>query len=127
MTKEYYESVIGIENLARWEAMAASKNMTGMQLAELMTAKAVQAFDDIDSDPDQELPDPASSAGKNVIHVNFKAASHRKGRPAYRNTGRRLESRVGLLKITVPSTSPSTTSSAVSSTSPDTAIPYSSC
>jgi hypothetical protein len=90
-----------------------------------MTAKAVQAFDDID--PDQGLPDPASSTAGNVIHVNFKTESHPKVRPAYQGRERRSESRVGFLKIAVPSTSPSANSAGVSSTSPNTVIPYSSC
>ncbi len=130
MTKDYYERIVGFDNLDRWEEMAASKNMTGIQLAELMIEKAVQGFDEIES----ELGSPCNAAitqvSGNVIQVNFSAAaadswSRRKAHqePSKR---RKLANRISVMPIRVPSASPSPNSAAVPCTSPDTGITYSS-
>lgn len=131
MTKDYYERIVGVDNLDRWEEMAASKNMTGIQLAELMIDKAVQSFEQIESD----LGSPCNAAiiqvSGNVIQVNFSAAAADSWdlRKACQEPSKRRQfaSRVSLMPVRVPSTSPNANPAAVPSTSPDTVIPYSSC
>lgn len=131
MTKDYYERIVGVDNLDRWEEMAASKNMTGIKLAELMIEKAVQGFDEIES----ELGSPCNAAitqvSGNVIQVNFsaKGAASWMSRKTYREPPKRLHSPKFLsrMPIMVPCTSPKADSDGVPCTSPDTVIPYSSC
>lgn len=131
MTQDYYERIVGVDNLARWEAMAASKNMTGLQLAELMAAKAEQNFDDLDSDLGAPCNAAITQVRGNVIEVNFSARAEDSSsdlaasqKPAKR---RKFANRISLMPIRVSSTAPSATSAAVPSTSPDTVVPYSSC
>jgi hypothetical protein len=130
VTKEQYESIVGAKNLARWEEMAASKKMTGLQLAERMAAKAVENFDALDGEPDPSLLDPVSGVTGNVIQVNFgaRAAASWNSRKTHQAPAKRRQTanRVSLMPIRVPSTSPTVNSTAVPSTSPDTVVPYSS-
>lgn len=128
MTKDHYERIVGIDNLARWEAMAASKNMTGLQLAELMAAKAAQTFDDLDGSLGAPRNAVAQVSG-NVIQVNFsaRAAASWGSRNSHQKPSKRrnFANRVSIMPMLVPSTSPNPTSTAVPSTSLDTGFPYS--
>lgn len=130
MTREYYESIIGAKNLARWEEMAASKNMTGLQLAEIMATKVEQNFDDLDSDLGAPCNVAITQVSGNVIQVNFSAAAADSwnGRKAHQEPSKRrkLANRISVMPIRVPSTSPHPNSAGVPSTSPDTVVPYSS-
>lgn len=118
MTKEEYESILGAENLARWERMAASNGTTGQQLAELISSKVKNLTGTPEAELDLEPCAPVSSSEGNVISVNFKAAAPRKNRSSYQGLERRSESRIGLMKITVPSTSPTAHPSGGASAAP---------
>lgn len=130
MTKDYYERIVGVDNLDRWEEMAASKNMTGIQLAELMIDKAVHSFEEIESDLGSPCNAVIAQVSGNVIQVNFgaRAAASWGSRNSHQKPSKRRQfaNRVILMPARVPSTAPNANSTAVPSTSPDTVIPYSS-
>lgn len=105
MTKEDIEAILGAKNLARWERMAGSNGISSELLAEVISAKVNNLIGAPETDMDLGLYAPVSRAEGNVINVDFKAAP-RKIRSSYRGLERRSESRVGLMKIMVPSTSP---------------------
>jgi len=131
MTREEYFQWTGAER-AEIEAAAASRNMTGQELVELLMGCSVQKLAEIGRQP-VGAPRNAvvSQVSGNVIQVNFsaRAAASWNGRKAYQAPSKRRQfaNRVSLMPLRVPSTSPNVNSTAVPSTSPDTVIPYSSC
>ncbi|MNF67636.1 hypothetical protein D3C84_494560 [compost metagenome] len=128
MTREEYFQWTGAER-AEIEAAAASRNMTGQELVELLMGCSVQKLEEIGRQPGAPRNVVAQVSG-NVIQVNFsaRAAASWNGRKTYKAPSKRLHSasRVSLMPIRVPSTAPSATSATVPSTSPDTVVPYSS-
>jgi hypothetical protein len=129
MTREEYFQWTGAER-AEIEAAAASRNMTGQELVEILMGCSVQKLAEIGHQPGAPRNVVAQVSG-NVIQVNFsaKAAASWNGRKAYKAPSKRPQfaNRVSLMPIRVPSTSPNPNSAAVPSTSPNTGIPYSSC
>jgi hypothetical protein len=129
MTREEYFQWTGAER-AEIEAAAASRNMTGQELVEILMGCNLQTLEEIGRKPGVPRNVVARVSG-NVIQVNFSATAadswnRRKARqePSKR---RQFANRVSLMPIRVPSTSPSANPAAVPSTSPDTVFPYSSC
>lgn len=129
MTREEYFQWTGAER-AEIEAAAASRNMTGQELVEILMGCSVQKLAEIGRKPGEPRNVVAQVSG-NVIQVNFSAAAadswdRRKARqePSKR---RQFANRVSLMPIRVPSTAPIPNSAGVPSTSLDTGFPYSSC
>jgi len=129
MTKEEYFQWTGAER-AEIEAAAASRNMTGQELVEILMGCSVQKLAEIGRKPGEPRNVVAQVSG-NVIQVNFSSAAadswNRRRAPQATSKRRQFANRVSLMPIRVPSTSPNANSTAVPSTSPDTVIPYSSC
>jgi hypothetical protein len=129
MTKEEYFQWTGAER-AEIEAAAASRNMTGQELVEILMGCSVQKLAEIGRKPGEPRNVVAQVSG-NVIQVNFSSAAadswNRRRAPQAPSKRRQFANRVSLMPIRVPSTSPNANSTAVPSTSPDTVIPYSSC
>ena len=128
MTREEYFQWTGAER-AEIEAAAASRNMTGQELVEILMGCSVQKLAEISKQPG-EPRNAVARVGGNVIRVNFSAAAadswnRRKARqePSKR---RQFVNRISVMPIRVPSASPSPNSAAVPCTSPDTGITYSS-
>jgi hypothetical protein len=128
MTREEYFQWTGAER-AEIEAAAASRNMTGQELVELLMGCSVQKLAEI-GQPQGAPRNVVTQVSGNVIQVNFsaRAAASWNSRKAYQAPSKRRQSanRVSLMPIRVPSTSPIPTSAPVPSTSPDTVVPYSS-
>lgn len=129
MTKDEYFQWTGAER-AEIEAVAASRNMTGQELVELLMGCSVQTLAEISQK--QGAPrNVVAHVNGNVIQVNFsaRAAASWNGRKEYQAPSKRRQfaNRVSLMPIRVPSTAPASNSAPVPSTSPDTVIPYSSC
>jgi hypothetical protein len=129
MTKEEYFQWTGAER-AEIEAAAASRNMTGQELVEILMGCSVQKLAEIGRKPGAPRNVVAQVIG-NVIQVNFSSAAadswNRRRAPQAPSKRSQFANRVSLMPIRVPSTSPNANSTAVPSTSPDTVIPYSSC
>ena len=129
MTREEYFQWTGAER-AEIEAAAASRNMTGQELVEILMGCSVQRLAEIGRKPGEPRNVVAQVSG-NVIQVNFSATAadswNRRRAPQAPSKRRQFANRVSLMPIRVPSTSPNANSTAVPSTSPDTVIPYSSC
>lgn len=129
MTREEYFQWTG-EERAEIEAAAASSNMTGQELVELLMARAMQTLEEIGLPPATPRNAVVAQVSGNVIQVNFSAMAGASWdrRKSYREPSkhRQFANRVSIMPITVPSTAPAQNSSTVSSTSPDTVIPYSS-
>lgn len=129
MTREEYFQWTGAER-AEIEAAAASRNMTGQELVEILMGCSVQKLAEIGRKPGAPRNVVAQVSG-NVIQVNFSAAAadswNRRRAPQAPSKRRQFANRVSLMPIRVPSTSPNANSTTVPSTSPDTVIPYSSC
>jgi hypothetical protein len=130
MTKEEYAQMAGA-NLAELEEIAAMNGMTGQDMVESYADLLVQHFKERRRDLGAPRNAVVAQVSENVIQVNFRTRApaswtDRKARqePSKR---RQFANRVSLMPITVPSTAPAQNSSSVSSTSPDTVIPYSSC
>ena len=130
MTREEYFQWTG-EERAEIEAAAASSNMTGQELVELLMARAMQTLEEIGLPPATPRNAVVAQVSGNVIQVNFsaRAAASWTDRKARQEPSKRRQfaNRVSLMPIRVPSTSPPPIPTGVSSTSPDTVIPYSSC
>ena len=128
MTREEYFQWTGAER-AEIEAAAASRNMTGQELVEILMGCSVQKLTEIGQQPGAPRNAVAQVSG-NVIQVNFsaRAAASWNGRKDYRAPSklRQHANRISVMPIRVPSASPSPNSSAVPCTSPDTGITYSS-
>jgi hypothetical protein len=129
MTREEYFQWTGAER-AEIEAAAASRNMTGQDLVEILMGCSVQKLAEIGRKPGVPRNVVAQVSG-NVIQVNFSAtaADSWNRRKAYQEPSKRRQfaNRVSLMPITVPSTAPNSDSAGVPCTSLDTGIPYSSC
>lgn len=129
MTRDEYFQWTGAER-AEIEAAAASRNMTGQELVELLMGCSVQKLAEIGRQPGAPCNAVVSQVTGNVIQVNFsaRAAASWNDRKAYQAPSKRRQfaNRVSLMPLRVPSTSPNPNSAAVPSTSPDTVIPYSS-
>lgn len=130
MTREEYVQWAGADR-AEIEAAAASRNMTGQELVEILMGCSVQKLAEIGQGQGVPRNAVVARVSGNVIQVNFsaRAAASWDRRKAYREPSKRRQfaNRVSLMPLRVPSTSPNPNSSAVPSTSPDTVIPYSSC
>lgn len=130
MTKDEYFQWTGNER-AEIEAAAASRNMTGQELVEILMGCNLQTLEEIGRQPMGAPRNVVAQVSGNVIQVNFsaRAAASLDYRKAYQTPSkhRQFANRVSLMPIRVPSTAPSVNSTAVPSTSPDTVIPYSSC
>lgn len=128
MTREEYFQWTGAER-AEIEAAAASRNMTGQELVEILMGCNLQTLAEIGRKPGVPRNVVARVSG-NVIQVNFRAtaADSWNRRKARQEPSKRLQfaNRVSLMPARVPSTSPSANPAAVPSTSPDTVFPYSS-
>jgi hypothetical protein len=129
MTKDEYAQMAGA-NLSELEEIAAMIEMTGQDMVESYADLLVQHF----KERRLKLGAPRNVVAQvsgNVIQVNFRAMAGASWdrRKSYREPSKRLQfaNRVSLMPITVPSTAPAQNSSTVSSTSPDTVVPYSSC
>lgn len=128
MTREEYFQWTGAER-AEIEAAAASRNMTGQELVEILMGCSVEKLAEID----RRLGVPRNAAviqvSGNVIQVNFSAgvAASWKNRKTCLDPSKLRQSanRVSLMPLAVPSTSPTPNSAAVPSTSLDTGFPYS--
>lgn len=119
MTKEEYENQFSSDDLAEFEKAAASKGMTGHQLAEYLSADAINNFNKLSDQVELEPPKPLVHG--NVIHVEFCSAQHRKHRRTFRAEKSQIPSGILFYSPTrVSSTSP-----AVSSTGQNTVFPYS--
>jgi hypothetical protein len=128
MTKEEYFQWTGAER-AEIEAAAASRNMTGQELVEILMGCSVQKLAEIGRKPGVPRNVVTQVSG-NVIQVNFNAAAadswnRRKASP---EPSKRLQfaNRISMMPIRVPCTSPSPHSAEVPCTSPNTGFPYSS-
>ena len=128
MTKEEYFQWTGAER-AEIEAAAASRNMTGQELVEILMGCSVQKLAEIGRKPGAPRNVVAQVSG-NVIQVNFSAAAadswNRRRAPQAPSKRLQFVNRVSIMPIRVPSTSPNPDSAGVPSTSPDTVFPYSS-
>lgn len=128
MTREEYFQWTGAER-AEIEAAAASRNMTGQELVELLMGCSVQKLAEIGQPMGAPRNAVVAQVSGNVIQVNFsaRAAASWNGRKAHQGPSKRRQfaNRVSLMPIRVPSTSPPPNSAGVPSTSPDTVIPYS--
>ena len=131
MTREEYFQWTGAER-AEIEAAAASRNMTGQELVEILMGCNLQTLEEIGRQP-MGAPRNAVVArvSGNVIQVNFSSTAadswNRRRAPQAPSKRRQFANHVSLMPIRVPSTSPNANSTTVPSTSPDTVIPYSSC
>jgi hypothetical protein len=135
MTREEYFQWTGAER-AEIEAAAASRNMTGQELVEILMGCSVQKLAEIGKQTGAPRNAVVSHVSGNVIQVNFsaRAAASWNGRKANQEQSKRRQfaNRVSIMPIAVPSTSPfpqvtpGVRTPTVSSTSPDTVIPYSS-
>jgi hypothetical protein len=127
MTREEYFQWTGAER-AEIEAAAASRNMTGQELVEILMGCSVQKLSEIGRKPGVPRNVVAQVSG-NVIQVNFSAAAADSWdrRKASQEPSKRLQfaNRISMMPIRVPCTSPNPNSAAVSSTSPNTGFPYS--
>jgi hypothetical protein len=129
MTREEYFQWTGAER-AEIEAAAASRNMTGQELVEILMGCSAEKLAEIGQQQGAPRNAVVAQVSGNVIQVNFsaRAAASWTGRKAYQDPSKRLQfaNRVSLMPLIVPSTSPNPTSDGVPSTSPDTVVPYSS-
>lgn len=129
MTKEEYAQMAGAD-LAELEEIAAMIEMTGQDMVESYADVLAQHFKERRRDLGAARNALIAQVSGNVIQVNFtaKGAASWNRRKAYQEPSKRLQfpSRLSLMPITVPSTSPNSDSAGVPSTSPDTVIPYSS-
>lgn len=124
MTKEEYENQFSSDDLAEFEKAAASKGMTGHQLAEYLSADAINNFNKLSDQVELEPPKPLVHG--NVIHVEFCSAQRRKHRRTFRAEKSQIPSDILFYSPTrVSSTSPTANPATVSSTSLDTGFPYS--
>lgn len=130
MTRDDYIKWAGADR-AEIEAAAASGNMTGQELVELLIASAMQTLEENGLQPAAPRNAVVAQVSGNVIQVNFSARAEASwtDRKARQEPSKRpqLANRVSLMPITVPSTAPAKSSSKAPSTSLDTVIPYSSC
>jgi hypothetical protein len=131
MTMEEYFRLDSAD-LALIEEISALAGITSIELAEHVAGLSIQTLKElIDRNLDASCNAAIVQVSGNVIQVNFsaRAAASWTDRRARQEPSKRLQfaNRVSLMPITVPSTAPAQNSSSVSSTSPDTVIPYSSC
>lgn len=126
--KEYFQ--LDDADLALIEEISALAGITSMELAEYVAGSSIQALKEV---IDRNLGAPCNAAitqiTGNVIQVNFsaKAAASWNDRKAIKEPSKRRKfaNRISIMPIRVPCTSPSATTSAVPSTSPNTGFPYS--
>jgi hypothetical protein len=130
MTREEYFQWTGAER-AEIEAAAASRNMTGQELVELLMGYNLQTLQEIGQQPGAPRNAVVAQVSGNVIQVNFsaRAAASWTDRKARQEPSKRRQfaNRVSLMPLIVPSTSPNSNSDGAPSTSPNTVVPYSSC